>query len=67
MRRIVMYVLILAAVFVSLVALLLAWSFHADQERYKAAKNDCERACIQDSGGLESCRQVCVSHPDHYP
>jgi hypothetical protein len=66
-RRIIQYVLILAAVFIGLVGALLAWSFHADQQRFKAAENDCERACIQDSGGLDSCRKVCVSHPDRYP
>lgn len=67
MRRIIKYVLILTAVFIGLVTLLLTWSFHADQARFKAAKNDCERACIQDSGGLDQCRQVCISHPDRYP
>ena len=67
MRPIVKYVVILTAVFAGLVVLLLAWSIHADQERFGAAKNDCERGCIQDSGGLDQCRQVCVNHPDRYP
>lgn len=66
-RRTVKYGLILVALFIGLVVLLLAGSFQADQQRFRAAKNDCERACIQDSGGLEQCREICVSHPDHYP
>lgn len=61
------YVLIFSAVFICLVILLLEWSFHADQQRFQAAQNDCERACIQDSGGLKQCREICVSHPDRYP
>jgi len=51
----------------SLVILVLAWSFNADQQRFGAAKNNCERACIQDSGGLDQCREICVHHPDRYP
>jgi hypothetical protein len=50
-----------------LVVLVLAWSFYADQQRFGAAKNYCERACIQDSGGLDQCREICVHHPDRYP
>ena len=66
-RRIVKYMLILSAVFICLVILLLAWSINTDQQRFQAAKNDCERACIQDSGGLDQCRALCVSHPGRYP
>ena len=66
-RRIVKYMLILAAVLIFLVILLFEWSSHADQERFQAAKNDCERGCIQDSGGLDQCRATCASHPDRYP
>jgi len=58
---------ILAAAFMSLVILVLAWSVNADQQRFGAAKNYCERACIQDSGGLDQCREICVHHPDRYP
>jgi hypothetical protein len=67
MRRTVKYMWILAAVLMSLVILVLAWSFNADQQRFRAAKNYCERACIQDSGGLDQCRKICVNHPDRYP
>jgi hypothetical protein len=66
-RRAVKYILGLAAAFIGMVTLLLAWSFHADQQRFRAAKNDCERGCIQDSGGLEDCRKICVDHPNRYP
>jgi len=67
MRPFAMYVAILTAAFAGLVILLLMWSISADQERFGAAKNDCERGCIQDSGGLDQCRQICVHHPDRYP
>ena len=67
MRRTVKYVWILTAAVMSLVILVLAWSFNADQQRFGAAKNNCERACIQDSGGLDQCREICVHHPDRYP
>ena len=66
MRRIVKSVLILAAAFAGLVILLLAWSIFADQERFDAAKNACERGCIQDFGGLDQCRRMCVNHPIRY-
>jgi hypothetical protein len=66
-RRAVKYILIVIAVFVCAVILLLNWSFNADQQKFRAAKNDCERGCIQDSGGLKECRKVCVDHPTHYP
>ena len=67
MRPNVKYVVILTAVFAGLVILLLTWSIDAGQERFGVAKNDCERGCIQDSGGLDQCRQICVYHPDRYP
>jgi len=67
MRRTVKHILIGTAVFICMVMLLFAWSFHADQQRFRAAKNDCERGCIQDSGGLEQCRKICVDHPNRYP
>jgi hypothetical protein len=67
MRRTVKYMLIPAAVLMCLVMLVLAWSFYADQQRFGAAKNYCERPCIQDSGGLDQCREICVHHPDRYP
>jgi hypothetical protein len=66
-RRTVKYVVIFMAVFICMIMLLLTWSFHADQQRFRAAKNDCERGCIQDSGGLDGCRKICVDHPNRYP
>jgi hypothetical protein len=66
-RRTVKYMWILGAVVMSLVILVLAWSLNADQQRFDGAKNFCERACIQDSGGLDQCRETCVHHPDRYP
>ncbi len=50
-----------------LAAALFEYSFYADQKRFAAAKNDCERGCIQDSGGLDQCREYCAHHPNHYP
>jgi len=66
-RRTVKYTLILAAALMCLVSLVFVWSFYADQQRFGAAKNYCERACIQDSGGLDQCRETCVDHSDRYP
>jgi hypothetical protein len=67
MRRVLKYGLIAVAAFVVLVVALLAYSIYRDQHDFRAAKNDCERACIQDSGGLEDCRKYCASHPNSYP
>ena len=67
MRRVLKIVLIVAAVFLGLVIALFQDSVNRDRERFAAAKNDCERACIQDSGGLEDCRKYCASHPSSYP
>jgi hypothetical protein len=71
MRRSLKHLLVITTTaFVGLVIVvfvLFAWSVHADQQRFRAAKNDCERGCIQDSGGLDECRKMCVSHPNRYP
>jgi hypothetical protein len=67
MRRVLKIVLIVAAVFLGLVIALFQYSVNRDRERFAAAKNDCERACIQDSGGLDQCRELCKGHPDRYP
>jgi hypothetical protein len=40
--------------------------FYADQDRFRAAANPCERDCLQDSGGLDGCRKECASHPLTY-
>ena len=67
MQRVVKYILAATAAFICLVVALWAYSSYQDQKTFSAAKNPCERACIQDSGGIDQCRQVCTQHPDHYP
>jgi hypothetical protein len=59
MKRILWAVLGSVGLLVLLLAGLLAWSFARDQWNFKHAKNQCERDCIQDSGGLEGCRAAC--------
>jgi hypothetical protein len=59
-------ILLAVGALVALVIVLFFWSFWADQRRFRAAANPCERACVQDSGGLDSCRAECVSHPLTY-
>jgi hypothetical protein len=56
-----------AAVFLGLAVALFEWSSYTDAKRFAASKNECERKCIQDSGGLDQCRKDCVGHPDRYP
>ncbi|MBL6752427.1 MAG: hypothetical protein ISP90_18050 [Nevskia sp.] len=60
-------ILAIVAVLIGLAVALFAYSSYEDQKQFSAAKNDCERGCIQDSGGLDQCREICVHHPDHYP
>ncbi len=67
MPQVAKYVLGIAAVFLCLAVALFEWSSTTDAKRFAAAKNECERKCIQDSGGLDSCRKVCADHPDRYP
>jgi hypothetical protein len=67
MKRVMKYILVAAAVFACLVVALWKYSFYEDQRNFGAAKNACERGCIQDSGGIDQCRQVCTQHPDRYP
>jgi hypothetical protein len=67
MRRIVKYVLAAIALFLCFAIGLWQYSAYEDQKNFSAARNDCERGCIQDSGGIKDCRVVCVQHPDHYP
>jgi len=67
MRRVVKYALAIVAVLICLAIALLAYSFRRDQKQFSAAKNACERGCIQDSGGIDQCREFCIQHPDHYP
>jgi hypothetical protein len=67
MQRSVKYIVVAAAVVVCLGVALWQYSYYEDQRNFGAAKNACERGCVGDSGGIEQCRQVCASHPDHYP
>jgi hypothetical protein len=67
MRRVLKYTLFGMAALLGLAIALFVYSSRADQQRFSAAKNDCERGCIQDSGGLDSCRELCAKHPNHYP
>ena len=43
------------------------YASNRDQAHFRAAKNPCERECIQDSGGPDFCRKLCAEHPQHYP
>ena len=67
MRHAPKYILGVIAALLALAFALFEYSSYTDSQRFSAAKNNCERGCIQDSGGLEQCRKVCVDHPDRYP
>ena len=67
MRPVLKYTIAGIAAFTCLVAALWEYSSRQDQENFKAAKNKCEVGCIQDSGGLDQCREYCAHHPDRYP
>ena len=51
------------AVFVGLSSFAIYCWFYADRVSYQSTRNPCERACLQDSGGLLGCRKECASHP----
>ncbi|HVX94695.1 MAG TPA: hypothetical protein VHK47_07290 [Polyangia bacterium] len=55
-----------ASVLVGLAIAGLLALFSAGQGRLRQAANPCEHDCLQDSGGLASCRQECASHPLTY-
>jgi hypothetical protein len=59
-------VLLVAAALLALVIVASFLWFYAGQASYQDAANPCERECLQDSGGLASCRQECASHPLTY-
>ena len=65
--RVVKYVLAGLAALVILAAALFEYSYEHDSANFKAAKNQCEIGCIQDSGGIDQCRITCKGHPGHYP
>lgn len=67
MRRVLKWILIVVGVPAGLVIALFVYSMCMDQIRFRAARNECERDCIQDSGGLMQCRAYCEHHPDRYP
>ncbi len=59
-------ILLLGAALFLCVAALMAYAIYADQRNLRAATNPCERACVQDSGGIDQCRRDCASHPLTY-
>jgi len=61
------FLLATAAALLCLGVAFFEYSTDKDQQRFHAAKNQCERECIQDSGGLNFCRNICAQHPDRYP
>ncbi len=61
------YILAIVAAFIAVAVALFVYSYYEDQKNFGAAKNECERGCIQDSGGIDQCRQICAPHPGHYP
>jgi len=66
MRRIVKYILVFVAIAIGAAVALFLYAVHEDQQRFREAQNDCERNCLQDSGGLMQCREICTHHPNHY-
>lgn len=65
--RTLKYVLAIIALLAGLIIALFEYSTYRDQKNFGEARNECERGCIQDSGGFPQCREVCAAHPDHYP
>jgi hypothetical protein len=59
-------ILLVVAALLGLVIIVFVCLFYADQQRFRAASNPCERDCLQDSGGLDDCRKLCASHPMTY-
>jgi len=66
MTRLMKRVLLVGAALVVLVIGAAFLWFYGDQDQYKATRNPCERACLNDSGGFVGCRQECASHPFSY-
>jgi hypothetical protein len=63
---IVKKLLLVAAALLGLAIVAFFALFYADQDRFRAAANPCERDCLQDSGGLFECRRDCATHPLTY-
>lgn len=66
LKRALKIALLAAGVLVIGVVGLFFYGLFAGQEQVQEAANPCERACINDSGGIVSCRQECASHPLTY-
>ncbi len=67
MPRVLKAVLVVVVVLLGLAVALFEYSSEQDRRWFAAARNECERGCIQDSGGLDQCREFCKGHPDYYP
>lgn len=59
--------LAVAAVLIGLGVWFVNTAIDRDQQHFQGARNVCERACIQDSGGPQYCRDLCAQHPGRYP
>jgi hypothetical protein len=66
MLRVLKKLALVVVVLLGLAVALFVYSFYADQARFRAAANPCERDCIQDSGGIPDCRKACANHPMTY-
>jgi len=67
MRRTMKYIFVTMTTLVCIAVALLEYSSYHDRKQFSAARNNCETGCIQDSGGLDKCREICAQHPDRYP
>ena len=61
------FLLATLALLLCLGVVLFEYATERDQQQFRAAKNKCERECIQDSGGLKFCQDLCTQHPNRYP
>jgi hypothetical protein len=59
-------ILFVVATLLGIVIAVFVYSVYAEKERFRAAANPCERDCLQDSGGLDDCRELCAGHPMTY-
>jgi len=67
MKKVLKYIFIGILVIICFVYALFEYSVYRDKQNFSEAKNECERGCVQDSGGFPMCREICKNHPDHYP
>jgi hypothetical protein len=66
MSRVLKKILIGVGALLGIAIILAVYWVHADMQRLGAAANPCEHDCLQDSGGVDDCRTLCVSHPMTY-